>query len=392
VHIALNGIADLSSVQSIDYKEEIGLSPQGSIKLVKLRVIRPDCRMFYQPAPGNPSEPLFASSTGVLPVFAVSPWDPSVLYVAVGKGAVYKGSCGGTAAIQATSNAGSGSAASYFKRQSSSRVVVNIPSGGDADRKLGPINTDSAAAVSCIAVSPKVVGVFASDKSVMSFVLVGRIDGCVDLFASNSDAVLLSWHLNGEAEIIDKSKGTGLGKARSVVCLKWLPGSNSCFIAVDNQGVVYSFDLCKSTDHAVEVDTSANDSSTKGAAYKALHRSRIDVSGNHSMGAYSACFVGTCRYKKGASSSGAGALISDGVLRVRRVDPMLIAKVSESAGNASKKTDGESKNPDDKSASGSKSVINELLSQVLPGRMGRDASSGQVRVVLQQGSDQSSRK
>jgi hypothetical protein len=237
-NIAFNGIADLSSVKSIDIKEDIGLSPQSSIKLVKLRVIRPDCRMFYQPAPGNPSEPLFASSTGVLPVFAVSPWDPSVLYVAVGKGAVYRGSCGGSSNSQTASSAGVASTASYFKRQSSSRVVVNVNAGSDTDRKLGIIDTEAAAAVSCIAVSPKIQGVFASDKHMVSFVLVGRVDGCIDLFVSNSDAVILSWQLNSEAEIIEKSKSNGFSKARSVVCLKWLPGSNSCFIAADNQGVV----------------------------------------------------------------------------------------------------------------------------------------------------------
>jgi hypothetical protein len=100
------------------------------------------------------------------------------------------------------------------------------------------------------------------------------------------------------------------------------------------------------------------------------------------MGAFSACFVGMCRYKKESSASGAGALISDGVLRVRRVDPLLVAKVDESLGVSPKKAMGESKYSDEKSALSSNG-IHELLSEVLPGRMGRDASSSQVRVVLE---------
>lgn len=72
---------------SVVNEEEVGLSPQGMVKLVKRRVISPDCRIFYSYA-----EQGLHCAAGVLPVLAINPVDPSVLLVSVGKGMVYKGS------------------------------------------------------------------------------------------------------------------------------------------------------------------------------------------------------------------------------------------------------------------------------------------------------------
>ena len=63
---------------------EIGLSPQGMVKLIKRRIIAPNCSLFY-----GHHEIGLQMTNGILPTLAVNPTDPSILLVSLGRGLVH---------------------------------------------------------------------------------------------------------------------------------------------------------------------------------------------------------------------------------------------------------------------------------------------------------------
>lgn len=367
--------------------DEIGLSPRGMVKLIKRRVIPPDCRVFYSLSATNfassasrgPSSSSSVSSgfselslsSGPIPVLAVDPFDPSVLLIGVGHGAVFKGSTTGSALSTANavssgsisingaagaiaggssssaSSSSSSSSSMYYKRNATQSVFVQLSNSKSADNSAAMSSFGSyVAPVSCIAISSPSAGAVAltdGQSSNESFVLVGRSDGTLDLFSPSSESPLFSWQLNAEFELCgEKSKSSAM---RGVVKVSWLPSSCTSFMAIDNSGVVFVFDLQKDTSHPTEIDYSARDS-----AFRSIHPNKVDISGTRATkGVVVAAFIAIARGR--SKSAGNGVKLSDGVLVTRRVSS---AAMSASKKDISQKR-GEAK--DEEKSSEYKNVI-----------------------------------
>lgn len=266
-----------------DNDAEVGLSPQGMVKLVKRRVIAPDCSIFY-----SHHEEGLLMTPGILPVVAVNPLDPSVLLVSVGKGIVYRGS---SSQAQSSHNGHSEhrvvATPLCYRRTATKNVSVSVSDPSSRDRLdawaagdkrfISELDSWSEASyyspVTCIAPS------CTTHQSVDgSYVLVGHADGTVDLYSGKAETPMVSWSLCAEAEMSDTSGSRGrasdTGK-RGVALIKWFPSSTTAFVAVDTLGAVYAFDLMIDASHPVEIDSSAEDKQK----YRVLHQQGVSLSG-----------------------------------------------------------------------------------------------------------------
>ena len=266
---------------------EVGLSPQGMVKLVKRRVIPPDCSLFYSHHQAG-----LQMTAGVLPVLATNPIDPSILLVSVGRGLVYRGSSVQSTQAQSPHQARwelheSPTAPWCFRRTATKNVQVSIsdPAAGDRLDAWAASDKRFASELDCwndvSYFSPVTCIVCSSGKSEFrdgSYVLVGRADGTLDLYSSKTETPVLSWSLPAEVEMCKSSGGraTGLNK-RGVALVKWMPSSVTSFVAVDTAGIVYLFNLLVDPDHAIEIDSSGEDRQH----YRSLYQAGVSMSGSH---------------------------------------------------------------------------------------------------------------
>ena len=263
-----------------------------------------------------------------------------MLLIGVGHGAVFKGSTTGSALATAnngtstSSNGGAGAATGssssssssmYYKRNATQSVFVQLSNSKSADNSAAMSSFGSyVAPVSCIAISSPSAGAIAltdGQSSNESFVLVGRSDGTLDLFSPSSESPLFSWQLNAEFELCgEKSKSSAM---RGVVKVSWLPSSCTSFMAIDNSGVVFVFDLQKDTSHPTEIDYSARDS-----AFRSIHPNKVDISGTRATkGVVVAAFIAIARGR--SKSGGNGVKLSDGVLVTRRLSSAAMSAASK---------------------------------------------------------------
>ena len=115
-------------------------------------------------------------------------------------------------------------------------------------------------------------------------VLVGRVDGSLDLFQLDQDAPLQSWQLANFIALVDGGTG-GSKKGRSsgspseerlcpVVYVSWCPLRPSSFIAVDQRGNCFLFDLLENQQAPVVCTASASASASSSASSSAASSPR----------------------------------------------------------------------------------------------------------------------
>jgi hypothetical protein len=164
--------------------------------------------------------------------------------------------------------------------------------------------------------------------STMELMLVGRSDGGIDLYQLIHSHPICSWNITDyeKASSSTKSKGVSMPRNASVVTLRWCPGRNAAFIAIDNHGTLYFFDLLENFDAPIAIDSlnanisslslavesylssssPLNSASPKGPAYPTL----LDVSQSRAGGRTASIAVvdmQTKSSKSSAASSSPGA-------------------------------------------------------------------------------------
>jgi hypothetical protein len=84
--------------------------------------------------------------------------------------------------------------------------------------------------------------------AISSFILVGRVDGTVDLFQMDAELPLQSWNLSESLNDLKSKKNS------SVVMVRWVPSKPSMFFAADSFGYLYLFDLLQNPHKPISVE------------------------------------------------------------------------------------------------------------------------------------------
>ena len=234
-------------------KSDLGLSPWGRVRLLQSRVLQdtlptrilgghaPFARSSVRPTRGSDARTHDGPSLSAWPttsaVLCGMPSDPSTLLLSGARGAVKKlvrfgGKAGShvegqlrlptTESLEVT--AGAGMSESPSEGSSSSASLANATS-----ISVSPVSAPGAGAKQCL-------------------VLVGRTDGSIDLYQMNTFAPLVSWSLS------DFSHTPAGGGA--VVVVRWCPLRPAAFLAANDAGEVYFFDLLQDLGAPVQTDIS----------------------------------------------------------------------------------------------------------------------------------------
>lgn len=92
--------------------------------------------------------------------------------------------------------------------------------------------------------------------SSMDLMLVARSDGGIDLYHLIYSHPISSWNITDyDKPSASRSKGVSMPRNASVVSLKWSPSRKAAFLAIDNHGTVYFFDLIENFDAPIALDS-----------------------------------------------------------------------------------------------------------------------------------------
>lgn len=236
---------------------DLGLSPWSRLALVQMRVLRLGTPNLSDLVPREGSKssdssaaPRRGEGVGQSPVnssvLSTVPGDMSTFLMSAPKGQVCK-------LVRFGENRKSGLSTSFGRLQTGDYLEIPLQrSGGGSIEKIEYTST-----VTCIAARQtfqasadfKSDGLENSSASSTPLVLVGRSDGGVDLHRLHDHAPLQSWVLS---HFSDDTKSQ---RSPAVIFLKWFPKRSSAFIAGDERGRLFFFDLLLNPFSPVQVDS-----------------------------------------------------------------------------------------------------------------------------------------
>jgi len=263
-----------------DEDSELGLAPWSNVRLVRNRVLRlgtdPDHIIATaaassssasarktaaaSPAPGATDKSVITYSTHP-PVLSTIASDRSMLLVSSQYGKVSK-----------LMRYGEAPPPQHYEISENARIELEFTVNNAKFIKQRELKVESYRA------DPTTISV-SNTSTLPFFILVGRSNGSIDLFQSDCSSPIQSWNITA----LSKKKTALSTKATenmSIALVRWVSQQVSTFIAVDELGSVYYFDLLANPDVPILFDD-------LGPNFTELNANSIDISscraGSHTM-------------------------------------------------------------------------------------------------------------
>jgi hypothetical protein len=234
-----------TQTSNTDGGRDLGLSPWGRTRLLQSRVL-------------NMGDARFSLGS-VTSVLSVIPGDASTLLLSGPKGSLQKLVRFGNDPPSSSLQKSTKSSPSSVVRSASKMLIQAWDTSMEIQIESNEIGSSTEniphADVSSISVGPALnIG-----KNIFHLVLVGRMDGSIDLYRSDIQVPIQTWSLE------DSGKKTNI-LGRRVILTKWCPNRFTSFLAVDNFSEIHYFDLVKKVTGPGEIDTLPSESSPNSSA------------------------------------------------------------------------------------------------------------------------------
>jgi len=218
----------------LESKIDYGISPWSTLKLVRNRMLT----LFEEQIPQN----IFKGTPSAyqyVPIFATIPNDRSTYLLSSGDGKVGK-----------LMRYGEAPHPKYFFDPITGSVEVECEESFASSLNRSNSNkNNNLLSLKSDAYNSDVTSISVSrNNSDIYYILVGRRTGVIDLFQSDESAPIISWNLAGYEKTGGKQKNQK-GDVKSLTVMvslvRWLPQTISSFLAIDEYGECYYFNLLK---------------------------------------------------------------------------------------------------------------------------------------------------